>query len=1276
MAVEGDGTTLASASEVAAVADAATTEATTSGVTATADFASADTPAPAAWDPSESWKDGTDTGISLQPAFVEGISSITDGTIRGIGLTSYQAERAAGVTFKDFDGNEVDDAGFMAMLKSAGVNYVTLKVAVDPADANGNTYGGGNPTLDNAIKTAKLAKDAGLKVNIQFLYSDFYTSADVQKAPKGWPTELSALKDKVKSYTSESLIRLANAGAMPDMVTIGSGIKNGFINNWANYDFVNGDDPKSWQYITDLISSATSAVRTAAPKANIAVSFADPSDLAASTTWADMLEYYKVDYDTFGVTVCPTTSDLGVIAQTRKMLTDEYDKSFAILDVQYPFTSNDSDGMDNKPNGYDIESAGIGEATPQGQADYVRKLYKSVVSADNNSDAAGVFYGDATQIAVHAGTNNADANKDAANTYGTGWASKYASSYVDGVGDYWGASNSDDKAFFDDLGKPLQSLRVFSDLLKENSADTDLVPDSEDPWKGGGDTGAAKQTASSAPIDTVTSGTIRGADISSYQALADAGVKVKDFDGQEKSLYEVLANNGVNYVRLRLFVNPYDADGNSFGGGNDDLPTVTKMAKMATDAGLKVMVDLHYNDFYASSWLRPVAWRNLNDEQLRTKVHDYTADVIKTLVGSGVDLGMVQVGNESNSGLLGKTVDWSSDAGWSEYVDLLQQASTAVRENAPDAKVAVHMMYTDSGTVDKICGYFQKYNLDYDVFGMTYYPFWSAGSDGTDAADGMAALRKSEEVATTKYGKEFAVMEFSQPFTSQDSDGYANNLADSGLSKYSVSVQGQADVIHDTFETVTTADGGTELGLGAFYWEPAWLPVKPGTNHWLANRLYANDMGTGWASKYCIYNNPDNTGEYNYWGGSGWDNQALFDDHGTPLQSLKAFSQILPGEVIKGISVDISTAKQVYMVGESLYTEGLVVNADYGDGDLRALPASSLKFSGFDSSKPGTSTVTVTYRGTSETYSTTFDVTVRDAAEVVSIKVNHLPNRTGYAQGSSLELAGLGVEATYADGTTAPVATEDCKITGFDSSKPGSCTVTVTYGGKSDTFKVDIWEAVKNGWVEENGVRHWYDWGSLARDKQFYDPSGDAWYWADADGSIARDKDVFVPASNDDRTRGKWVRYDADGRMVKGEDYRYGGWYFFDPVTGEMAKGVRWVPSSGGKWVYYDVVTGQMAHGEAHLSYDAEHTGWYYFDDVTGAMCHGTTFVRSNGGKWVYYDIHTGIMAHGYTFLDYDAEHTGWYYFDQLTGEMSHTRSWVPEVKGWRTFDSVTGKQR
>lgn len=200
-------------------------------------------------------------------------------------------------------------------------------------------------------------------------------------------------------------------------------------------------------------------------------------------------------------------------------------------------------------------------------------------------------------------------------------------------------------------------------------------------------------------------------------------------------------------------------------------------------------------------------------------------------------------------------------------------------------------------------------------------------------------------------------------------------------------------------------------------------------------------------------------------------------------------------------------------------------------------------------------------------------------------------------------------------------------------------------GAYSEQVRVDVGGVMPdepekvNGWYMENGERYWYDHGIMARDKEVYDPGTDAWYWFDEDGTMATDKDVFIP-TNEARTEGKWVRYDSNGGMVKGEDLRYGGWYWFDPVTGEMIKGFVFIPEEGsaGKWVYYDEIDGQMHHGESCIN-----GGWYYFDEWTGKMTHGEYY---RNDAWYYYDQITGIMAHGWVMLP-DGTRA---YYDEVTG--------------------------
>lgn len=244
---------------------------------------------------------------------------------------------------------------------------------------------------------------------------------------------------------------------------------------------------------------------------------------------------------------------------------------------------------------------------------------------------------------------------------------------------------------------------------------------------------------------------------------------------------------------------------------------------------------------------------------------------------------------------------------------------------------------------------------------------------------------------------------------------------------------------------------------------------------------------------------------------------------------------------------------------------------------------------------------------------------------------------------------------------------------GFDSFPTNSRGWQYTSSGKVDGISGNVdmnafgnKEYANGGhWVTKNDQKYWRDSdGSLARSKEIYDPESNAWYWIDSDGTMAHDKDVYLRSNG-----GKWVRYDSNGHMVKGEDYRYGGWYYFDVTTGAMAKGISYMPSNGGKEVCYDRVTGKMLYGEQYVDYDRKIAGWYLFDRNTGAMTYGDVYLRSNGGKWVRYDRSSGKMVKGLQKQD-----GAWYYFDETTGAMAHGRTWVPQWNTWHMFDVVTGR--
>ena len=167
------------------------------------------------------------------------------------------------------------------------------------------------------------------------------------------------------------------------------------------------------------------------------------------------------------------------------------------------------------------------------------------------------------------------------------------------------------------------------------------------------------------------------------------------------------------------------------------------------------------------------------------------------------------------------------------------------------------------------------------------------------------------------------------------------------------------------------------------------------------------------------------------------------------------------------------------------------------------------------------------------------------------------------------------------------------------------------------------------GWVDAAGepcgadlAAGWADAGRPARSKFFYDPGTGEWYWAEADGSIARDHDALVPRDNS-VAGAAWERASAEWRSENGK------WVHLGP-TGAVQRGFLLLPDGEGeKWVFCDRVTGEMAHGERYI--DGSHgdePGWMYFDPVTGAVDYGWAWIP-DPGKWVYYDEVTGRMRYG-----------------------------------------------
>jgi len=410
-----------------------------------------------------------------------------------------------------------------------------------------------------------------------------------------------------------------------------------------------------------------------------------------------------------------------------------------------------------------------------------------------------------------------------------------------------------------------------------------------------------------------------GVDVSSVLSLEESGVVFRDDDGSPADLFEVLADHGVTDVRVRVWNDPFDAEGRGYGGGNVDVDRAVEIGRRATAAGLGVAVDFHYSDFWAdpAKQKAPKAWAGMAAVETADAVGDFTREALTAFVGAGVDVQLVQVGNETNGGVAGVT-------GWPDMARVFSAGSAAVRAVTPDALVAVHVTNPERpGHYAEYAAQLAANDVDYDVFASSYYPFWHGTTENL-----TTVLR---QVADT-YDKKVMVAETSWVRTLDDADGHPDVIdAASEAEAYPISVQGQATALRDVVQAV--ADVG-DAGIGAYYWEPAWLPV--GSPDQLAqNRVLWERDGSGWATSFAGEYDPEDAGEY--FGGSAWDNQSLFDVDGTPLESLRTFAYVRTGAVAPREVTGVDTVRLAVTAGEDL-TLPQRVTVRYSDGASEESP--------------------------------------------------------------------------------------------------------------------------------------------------------------------------------------------------------------------------------------------------------------------------------------------------------------------------------------------------
>ena len=384
------------------------------------------------------------------------------------------------------------------------------------------------------------------------------------------------------------------------------------------------------------------------------------------------------------------------------------------------------------------------------------------------------------------------------------------------------------------------------------------------------------------PIEGISDDFIRGMDISSVLAEEASGVKYYNEKGEEEDLFKILADAGINYIRVRVWNDPFDENGKGYGGGNNDAKAAAEIGKRAAKYGMKLMVDFHYSDFWAdpAKQMAPKAWETMfMIEEKEQAIYDYTKESLKMIIDAGADVGMVQIGNEINAGLAGeKRIE--------NICKLLSSASKAVRETSQDIKVVVHYTNIDKvGDMEKKAQQLADYNVDYDVFGVSYYPYWHGTLENLESV--LTNVKKNS-------GKETCIVETGYMYTGEDGDMFGNNVsAGDAWDEYPVSVQGQATCIRDICAVASKSES-----LGVFYWEGAWVPVG---SDYEANKLLWEEHGSGWASSYSVDYDPNDAGKW--YGGCSWDNQAMFDFKGKALSSLNVWKYLKYGA--KASAVDV-----------------------------------------------------------------------------------------------------------------------------------------------------------------------------------------------------------------------------------------------------------------------------------------------------------------------------------------------------------------------------------
>ncbi len=329
-----------------------------------------------------------------------------------------------------------------------------------------------------------------------------------------------------------------------------------------------------------------------------------------------------------------------------------------------------------------------------------------------------------------------------------------------------------------------------------------------------------------------------GADISmltAYETIFEAGHQVtyKDIDGTQSDVLSLLKKYGMNSMRVRLFVNPTMQK-----AVIQDIDYVKKLGKRIKDAGLSFVLDFHYSDTWADPAAQsvPAEWGNLSVDEYTEKLYSYTKEVLEDFVNEGVVPDMIQTGNEISYGLMyssssGLFVDYLSDKNWDKFAAMLKSAGKACREVCPSAKIILHIERVPQPlNCAKFANYMKQYEVDYDIFGLSYYPMYHG-----NLAYLETALNKIEEATD----KTIMIME-----TGYNTAYYPTDAKYDCQSIWPATESGQSLFIEQLVAKLNTHD----RVKGLYYWFPeenesaslGWTDLLDG---WTNRGLFNNQTG-------------------------------------------------------------------------------------------------------------------------------------------------------------------------------------------------------------------------------------------------------------------------------------------------------------------------------------------------------------------------------------------------------------------------------------------------